>query len=100
MYCDDDQGLYSASGKSLFFRFGVPMINNNSAELREWAARCEGLAASTSDETERASLLRKCEALRALADSEDWLAGAPSAPSATAREDSLLARGDRAQAAE
>ncbi|CAN5335733.1 hypothetical protein BH10PSE10_BH10PSE10_23990 [soil metagenome] len=53
------------------------MINNTSAELREWAARCEDAAASTQDNNERASLLRKCEALRALADSEDWLAGQP-----------------------
>ena len=54
------------------------MINTNSVELREWAARCEEMAASTTDAKERASLLRKCEALRALADSEDLLAGLPS----------------------
>lgn len=53
------------------------MINSSSAELREWANRCEDSAASTADENERASLLRKCEALRALADQEDWLAGQP-----------------------
>jgi hypothetical protein len=73
------------------------MMNNNSAELREWAARCEDSAASTSDEKERASLLRKCEALRALADSEDWLAGLPSQASAKGR---ALTPDDRAQAAE
>ena len=51
------------------------MMNNTSAELREWAARCEDAAASAQDDKQRSSLLRKCEALRALADSEDWLAG-------------------------
>jgi hypothetical protein len=50
------------------------MMNNSSAELREWAARCEDAAALTTDENQRASLFRKCAALRALADSEDWLA--------------------------
>ncbi|MES2601944.1 MAG: hypothetical protein V4602_14155 [Pseudomonadota bacterium] len=73
------------------------MINTNSAELREWAARCEDAAASTTDEEERASLLRKSEALRALADSEDWLAGLPSGAPA---KESALAPGDRVQAAE
>lgn len=92
--------VYSAGGESLASRLGVPMINNSSAELREWAARCEDLAASTSDDAERASLLRKCEALRALADSEDWLAGSPSATSSTSAGNSVLMRGDRAQAAE
>ncbi len=50
-------------------------MNNTSAELREWAARCEDMAASAKTEAERASLTHKCEALRALADSEDWLSG-------------------------
>lgn len=75
------------------------MINNNSAELREWAARCEDMAASTSDEAERASLLRKCEALRALADSEDWLVGAPSASSMTPAS-AARTSGERAHSAE
>ena len=57
-------------------------MNNSSAELREWAARCEDKAASAANETERASLLRKCEALRALADSEDWLTGTTEAANA------------------
>lgn len=51
------------------------MLNNNSAELREWAARCVDMASATTDAAEREILLRKCEALRALADSEDWLNG-------------------------
>jgi hypothetical protein len=51
------------------------MMNNNSAELREWAARCEDMAAQATDDAERTSLLRKRDALRALAESEDWLAG-------------------------
>ncbi|MFT6671262.1 MAG: phage portal protein BeeE [Afipia broomeae] len=53
----------------------ISMLNNNSAELREWAARCEKMAASATSENERADLLRKRDALYALADSEDWLAG-------------------------
>jgi hypothetical protein len=73
------------------------MINTGSAELREWAARCEDMAASANDQTERASLLRKCEALRALADSEDWLAGQPlSAPA----NDVARSASTHAQAAE
>ena len=52
-------------------------MNNTSSELRERAARCEDMAASAASDAERASLLRKCEALRALADSEDWLSGQP-----------------------
>lgn len=72
------------------------MINSSSAELREWAVRCEEMAFSTADETERARLLRKCEALRALADSEDWLAGLTAgSPSA---EEPALASGSRAHA--
>ncbi len=72
------------------------MINSSSAELREWAVRCEEMAFSTVEETERARLLRKSEALRALADSEDWLAGlSPGSPSA---EDPALASGRRAHA--
>jgi hypothetical protein len=51
------------------------MMNHNSAELREWAARCEDMAAQAADNSERTSLLRKRDALCALADSEDWLAG-------------------------
>jgi hypothetical protein len=47
----------------------------NPTKLREQAAYFANLAAKTKDDTERATLLRKCEALRALADSEDWLAG-------------------------
>ena len=50
-------------------------MNNSSAELRDWAARCEELAAAAATDGERASLLQKSEALRALADSEDWLSG-------------------------
>lgn len=53
----------------------TPVLNNNSADLREWAARCKDAAASASSENERTNLIRKCEALRALADSEDWLTG-------------------------
>ncbi len=53
-------------------------MNGTSTELREWAARCENLAATAITERERASLLRKADGLRALADSEDWLAGQPS----------------------
>ena len=75
------------------------MLNNNSSELREWAARCEDSAASTTNESERASLLRKCEGLRALADAEDWLAGLPET-SATPAKGPAIASGDRAQAAE
>jgi hypothetical protein len=73
------------------------MMNTNSADLREWAARCEDAAASANDEKERANMLRKCDALRALADSEDWLAGAPSGAPA---KEPALAPGDRTQAAE
>lgn len=51
------------------------MINHNSVELREWAARCDEAASATVDDNERVSLVRKRDALRALADSEDWLAG-------------------------
>ncbi|CAN5390392.1 hypothetical protein BH10PSE11_BH10PSE11_38470 [soil metagenome] len=76
------------------------MLNNNSAELREWAARCEDSAASTTNESERASLLRKCEGLRALADAEDWLAGLPPETSATPAKGPTFASGDRAQAVE
>lgn len=76
------------------------MLNNNSVELREWAARCEDMAATASDEKERASLLLKCEALRALADSEDWLAGLPSGASATPAKEPTLAPGGRVQAAD
>ncbi len=76
------------------------MMNNNSAELREWAARCEDAAATAKDDNERASLLRKCAALRALADSEDWLAGQP-ADRNTARANGFAFRGtDGRQAAE
>lgn len=83
-----------------FFREWMPaMINNSSAELREWAARCEDGAASTSDDNERASLLRKCEALRALADQEDWLAGR-SSDHAQPANDATFAAADRRQTAE
>ncbi len=47
----------------------------NPTKLRERAAYIADQAAAAKDETEHATLLRKCEALRALADSEDWLAG-------------------------
>ena len=76
------------------------MFNNSSAELREWAARCEDSAASAKNEKERASLLRKAEALRALADSEDWLAGQPTDRRAEQPESSTFSSQDRAQAAE
>ncbi len=55
------------------------MMNSTSAELRDWASRCEAIAAVAGNENERAVLLRKREALLALADSEDWLAGQLSA---------------------
>lgn len=58
-----------------FLGMDSTMMNNNSAELREWAARCENMAATAATDDERASLLRKCEALRALAATEDWLIG-------------------------
>lgn len=76
------------------------MMNNNSAELREWAARCEDAAASTADENERANLLRKCEALRALADSEDWLAGQPADQGAGRANGSAFLARDQSEAAE
>ncbi len=76
------------------------MINNTSAELREWAARCEDAAASTRDDNERASLLRKCEALRALADSEDWLAGQSADIGSTPTNARAFAAADKQQAAE
>lgn len=76
------------------------MMNNNSAELREWAARCEDAAASVEDENERACLLRKCEALRALADSEDWLAGQPADHRARRANGSAFPAPDRSEAAE
>ncbi len=76
------------------------MINNNSTELREWAARCEDVAASAKDDNERASLLRKCAALRALADSEDWLAGQLADSSATRTNGSVFHPLGRQQAAE
>lgn len=76
------------------------MINTNSVELREWAARCEEMAASTTDAKERASLLRKCEALRALADSEDWLAGLPSVSGSNPASKPDQSAGERTQAAE
>lgn len=62
------------------------MMNNTSAEFREWATRCEDRAAATSNENERAGLLRKREALLALADQEDWLAGLPGSCSLRAAE--------------
>jgi hypothetical protein len=75
----------------------MPVMNNTSAELREWAARCEDNAAATSDDKERASLLRKCEALRALADQEDWLAGQPAATGAAGQ---IFSASNKQQAAE
>jgi len=77
-----------------------PMMNNNSAELREWAARCEDAAAAAKDDTERASLLRKCEALRALADSEDWLTGQPVDRGTAHANGSVFLPSDGPQAAE
>lgn len=81
-----------------FLELDILMMNNTSAELREWAARCEDNAATTADETERASLLRKCEALRALADQEDWLAGQPGGgcSSGAAKSGSAAANGRQA----
>jgi len=76
------------------------MMNNSSVELREWAARCEDAAASAKDDNERASLLRKCEALRALADSEDWLAGQPSDRTTSHANGSALNAMARPRAAE
>jgi len=76
------------------------MFNNNSAEFRQWAARCEDMASTAADEAERASLLRKCEALRALADSEDWLAGMPSEAAENSARDGGFASRDQVQAAE
>jgi hypothetical protein len=78
----------------------ISMVNNTSAELREWAARCEDGAAATSDENERASLLRKCEALRALADQEDWLAGQPVDACASRANGAVFPASNRQQAAE
>ncbi len=72
------------------------MMNNNSAELREWAARCEDAATSARDDNERASLLRKCEALRALADSEDWLAGQPADRGTTGTNGKVFRSGQQA----
>jgi hypothetical protein len=51
------------------------MMNTSASELRDWAARCEAAASSAADDNERSALLRKRDALRALADTEDWLAG-------------------------
>lgn len=76
------------------------MMNNTSSELREWAARCEDNATATNDETARASLLRKCEALRALADQEDWLAGLPSGAGPQQATGNTLAAAELQQAAE
>ncbi|MCF2522242.1 hypothetical protein [Bradyrhizobium sp. G127] len=76
------------------------MINNTSAELREWAARCEDAAASAPDDHERASLLRKCDALRALADSEDWLAGQSVDTGSASANRPVFPDANRAQAAE
>ena len=77
----DEVGCSLWNGELGFRERMSPMMNSNSAEMREWAARCEELAAAARDEKERAGLLRKCDALRALANSEDWLAGVlPSAP--------------------
>lgn len=60
------------------------MLNNNSAELREWASRCEQMAKNAATDDERDSLLQKCQALRALADTEDWLSGDSDQTPATA----------------
>lgn len=59
-------------------------MNTTAIELRERAALCEDLAASAKTEIEREILLRKCDALRELAASEDWLSGqsADASPSA------------------
>jgi hypothetical protein len=91
---------WSLEKHGVFQEMDAPMINNTSAELREWAARCEDAAASTQDHYERASLLRKCEALRALADSEDWLAGQPADTGPASTNRTLLPAAGRPQAAE
>jgi len=75
------------------------MLNNSSAELREWAARCEDSAVSARNEKERASLLRKAEALRALADSEDWLAGQQTDRRTEQPESPVFVSQERSQAA-
>lgn len=85
--------------KQVFPETDAPMITQNSAELREWAVRCEDAAAFTTDENLRISLLRKCEALRALADSEDWLAG-QSADSGKVQNGPVFPSSDQPQAAE
>jgi hypothetical protein len=50
-------------------------MNIHSAKLREKAAECESQAGDERDLELKTLLLRKAEALLALADSEDWLAG-------------------------
>lgn len=50
-------------------------MNIHSKSLREKAKNCDQMAQAERDPDMRAILLRKAEALRALADSEDWLAG-------------------------
>jgi hypothetical protein len=79
-----------------FLEMDSAMMNNNSAELREWAARCEDKATKAATDDERASLLRKCQALRALADTEDWLTGNPEQVTAAAISD--MRRSDGASA--
>lgn len=74
------------------------MMNSNSVELREWSARCEAAAASAKDENERISLLKKSEALRALADSEDWLTGQPAGHGTARMEGSAFLSPDRSGA--
>ena len=51
-------------------------MNFSAEELRDWAARCAAMAGAALEE-ERIILLRKAEALLALAETEDWLSGRP-----------------------
>lgn len=50
-------------------------MTHTSRELREWAARCADMATSAESAEEQDHLQKKAAALRALADTEDWLEG-------------------------
>jgi hypothetical protein len=80
--------------------WNLVMINSTSQELRDWARRCAEQAASAATEEERQQMLRKWEALSALADAQDWLDGRLPSPSTAGADGAPPHAGSGPQAAE